>query len=107
MEVHVQVERATEALDDGHRSRTPIAVPRCLSAFPVEAEQRTRVNREHGAAKLVVPCKLIAKLEGKAQYPLANRCAWEHVVDEMRSTLGHPAASAAGAKAPTFAGKRD
>jgi hypothetical protein len=29
------------------------------------------------------------------------------MVDEMRSTLGHPAAAAARAKASTFAGKRD
>jgi hypothetical protein len=38
---------------------------------------------------------------------LSNRYAREHVVDEMRSTLGHPAAAAARAKASTFAGERD
>jgi hypothetical protein len=107
MEVNVQVERATKALDDGHRTRAPIAVPQGLGSFPVEAEQRTRVDRKHGAAKLVIPCKPIAKLEGQAQHPLSNRYAREHVVDEMRSTLGHPAAAAARAKASTFAGERD
>jgi hypothetical protein len=55
----------------------------------------------------VIPGEPIAKLEGKAQHPLSNRRAREHVVDEVRCTLGHPVAPAARAKASTFAGKRD
>ena len=55
----------------------------------------------------VIPGESIAKLEGKAQHPLSNRRAREHVVDEMRRTLGHPAAAAARAEASTFAGERN
>jgi len=55
----------------------------------------------------VVPSNSIAKLERKAQHPLPNRRAREHVVDEMRRTLRHPAASAARAEATAFAGERD
>jgi hypothetical protein len=55
----------------------------------------------------VIPGKPIAKLEGKAQDPLSNWGPREHVVDEMRGALGHPAASAARAEAATFAGERN
>jgi hypothetical protein len=72
----------------------------------VEALQCTRVDREHGPAERVVPGKSVAKLEGKAQDPLSNRGSREHVVDEMRRTLGHPAAVAARAEASAFARKR-
>ena len=55
----------------------------------------------------MIPGKPIAKLEGKAQDPLSNRYAWEHLVDEMGRTLGHAAASAAWAKASAFARERN
>jgi hypothetical protein len=38
---------------------------------------------------------------------LSNRNAREHVVDEMRRTLGHPASAAPRAKASPLARKRD
>ena len=53
------------------------------------------------------PGQSITKLEGKAQYPLPNRRAREHVADEMRGTRGHPADAAAWAKATTLAGESD
>lgn len=71
------------------------AAASCTETFPVEAEQRTRVDREHGAAERVIPRKSIAKLEGKAQHPLPNRGTREYVVVEVRGTLGHPSAAAA------------
>jgi hypothetical protein len=107
MKMHVQVERAAKTLDDGHRPGPAIRVPRCLGPLPVEAEHCTCVDRQHSAAEIVIPSKPIAKLEGKAQHPLSNRCAREDVVDEMRRPLSHPAASAARAEASTFAGERD
>jgi hypothetical protein len=55
----------------------------------------------------VIPGKPIAKLKGKAQDPLPNRGAWEHVVDEMRRTLRHPAPAAAWAEASAFARERN
>jgi len=55
----------------------------------------------------VIPGEPITKLEGKAQHPLPNWGVREDVVDEMRRTLGHPAAAAARAEASTLAGKRD
>ena len=106
VEVHVQVQRATKALDDGDRPCAAIAVARCAGPLPVEALQCTRVDREHRAAEAVIPGKPIPKLEGKAQDPLSNRGSREHVVDEMRRTLGHPAATAARAEASAFARKR-
>jgi hypothetical protein len=106
VKVHVQVERAPKTLDDGDRACAAASVTRCLGSLSVEALQCTRVDRQHRAAEVVIPSKPIAKLEGKAQHPLSNRGAWEHVVDEMGRTLRHPAASAARAKASTFARKR-
>jgi hypothetical protein len=107
MKMHVQVERATKALDDGHRTGAAIALARSLGSLSIEAEQRTRVDRKNRTAQSVVPSKSIAKLERKAQHPLPNRRAWEHVVDEMRRTLRHPAASAARAEATAFARERN
>jgi hypothetical protein len=107
MKVHVQVERTAKALDDGHTPRAAVEVTRYLGSLSVEADQSTRVDRKHGAAEGVIPGESIAKLEGKAQHPLTNRRSRENVVDEMRRTLGHPAAAAARAEASTLAGKRD
>ena len=55
----------------------------------------------------MIPGEPIAKLEGKAQDPLSNRGAREHMVDEMRCALVHPSASAARAEATAFARKRN
>ena len=107
MEVHVQVERAAKALDDGDRTGAAVAMTRCLGSLSVEAQQGTRVDRKHRAAERMIPGQPIAKLEGKAQHPLPNRRAREHVVDEMRRTLGHPASAATRAEASTLAGERD
>ena len=107
MKVHVQVERPTKALDDGDRPGAAVAVTRCLGSLSVEADQSTRVDRKHRAAEVMTPSKSIAKLEGKAQHPLPNRRAREHVVDEMSRTLRHPAPPAIRAKAPTLAGERN
>ena len=105
--MHVQVQCASKALDDGDRTRAAVAVIRCPGPLPVEALQCTHVDREHRAAEAVIPGKPIAKLEGKAQDPLSNRGAWKHAVDEMCCALGHPAAAAARAKASAFARERD
>jgi len=107
VEVHVQVQRAAKALDDGDRTGTAASVTRYLGSLSVEALQCTRVDREHRAAEAVIPGKPIAKLERKAQHPLSNWGSREHVVDEMGCALGHPAASAARAEAATFAGERN
>jgi hypothetical protein len=72
MKVHVQVERAAKALDDGNRPSAAILCGRCLGSLPVEAEQGTRVDREHRAAERVIPRKPIAKLEGKATGPIVE-----------------------------------
>ena len=107
VEVHVQIQRPTKALDDGDRTSAAVTMTRCPGPLPVEALQCTHVDREHRAAEAVIPSKPIAELEGKTQHPLTNRRARENVVDEMRRTLGHPAAAAARAEASTLAGKRD
>jgi len=107
VEVHVQVQRATKALDDRDRTSAAVAMTRCAGSLSVEALQGTRVDREHRAAEAVVPSKPIAKLEGKSQDPLSNRGPREHVVDEMRRALGQPAAAAARAEAAAFAGERN
>jgi hypothetical protein len=107
VEVHVQVQRAAKALDDGDRTGTAASVTRSLGSLSVEALQCTRVDREHRAAEAVIPGKPIAKLEGKAQDPLSNWGTWKHVVDEMCRTLGHPTAAAARAEAAAFARERN
>ena len=103
MKVHVQVESPTKSLDDGHRAGAAAAMTRCLGSLSIEAKQGACVDCKHRATELVIPGEPITKLEGKAQHPLPNRRAREHVVDEMRRTLGHPTAAAARAEAPTFA----
>ncbi len=98
MEVHVQVECATKALNDRRRPGATIAVARCPGPLPVEALQCTRVDREHRAAEGVILGKSMAKLEGKAQHPLPNRGVWEHVVDGVGCTYNREIASLAAAE---------
>ena len=107
VEVDVQVERATKALDDGHRSRSSLRVSSALGAFPVEAEQRACVDSEDCATKLVIPGKAIAKLEGQAEHPLTDGYARKDMVNQMGRALGHPSPPAAQAEATTFAGERN
>ena len=67
--MHVQVQGAAKALDDGDRTRATVAMTRCLGSLSVEALKRTRVDREHRAAEAVISGKSVAKLEGEAQDP--------------------------------------
>jgi hypothetical protein len=62
VEVHVQVQRTTKALDDRDCAGTAAWVTRCLGSLSVEALQCTRVDRKHGSAEVVIPGQPIAKL---------------------------------------------
>ena len=63
MEVDVQVEPSTEALDDGDASRMPVQYPAPVRLLALEAEERPHVDAEHSAAEGVVPGEQVAEAE--------------------------------------------
>ena len=72
MEVHVQVERAAKALDDGHRTGAAASVARCLGSLSVEALQCTRVDREHRAAEMRDPRQADSEARREGSEPTAE-----------------------------------
>ncbi len=107
MEVDVQVERAPESLDDGHRAAAPVPHPSVPRAALKEPENRPYGTPHHAAAEGVIPGEPVAKPVRQAEDPLAHRYARQHVVDEMGGALGHAASAATRAQRAALAGERD
>ena len=82
-----------------------IAKPSATCASPLEQQQDARVDRQHGAAQLVVLREEIAEAMGQAQHPLAYWNMRQDAVHEPRGALGHTPAPAARAEAAALAGK--
>jgi hypothetical protein len=107
MEVHVQIEPASEPLNDRHAPGMAVAKAQTERASSLERQQHARVDREHGAAELVVPRDEIADTKGQAQHPLAYRHMRQDAVHEPRGALGHAPAAAARTEAAPLARERD
>jgi len=106
VEVHVEVQSATEALDQRHGTR--------LRAL---ARETGLVDQMHGetpmddAEHLAHDRRLVGEEEPKrpwhAQHPLAHRLLGEDLVDEERGALGHAPRAAARAEAAALAAEGD
>lgn len=105
VEVHVQIEPASEPLDHRHAAGVAVAKAPPARTSSLERQQNARVDREHGPTELVVPCQEIAEPVGQAQHPLAHRDVRQDAVHEARGALGHAPASAARTESAALAGE--
>src|SRR2546426_9390580 len=68
---------------------------------PLEAQQHSHVDREHGARQRVIPRQEIAKTVRQAKHPLAHGHTRQHAVDEAGRVIGHAPAPPAPGEAAT------
>ena len=106
MKVHVEIQRAPEALDGGDGAAPTVRDAALTRPAAVEAQESARVDREHGATEPMIPGEQVAQAMREAQHPLPDRDGRQHVVDEMRGALGHAPAAAARADGARLARKR-
>ena len=102
----VQIEGSPESLDDGHGAAATIHDAGLSGYVTQEAEDSAHIDADDRAAQVVIPGQLVAKTMRQTQHPLPHGHRWEHVVDQVRGTFGHPAPATALAKPPTLTRKR-
>ena len=74
-------------------------------ALPQEPEHHAQRDSDDGATQLVIPGKQVPQPMRQTQHPLSNRHVGEHVIDQIRRTLGHAATAAPRAEAAALARK--
>jgi len=102
MEMHVQVQRSAEALNQGDRS----ALPRgpCEPGFADQkSTDRAIQDPQRLAHRGCIAGEQKAQRKRNAQYPLTHRRRRQHLIDQQRSTLYHPAGAATGTEPTAFA----
>ena len=92
--MHVEIERATKPLDNGHRTAASIRHAVGTRAAAQPSQHGTHIDRDHRAAQLVVPRQLVPQAMRYAEHPLSHRHIGEHGIHQVRGTLGHPPAAA-------------
>ena len=107
MKVHVQVQRAPEALDDGDGAGAASGEAGSLRALAVGGEDGAQEDAQDGLGTVVVEGHAPTKPEGDAEDPLAMADVGEDAVDEIGGARGHAPAHAARTKASAFARVRD
>jgi len=110
VEVNIQVQARTEALNEGDRARSrgraasgasvlgPASIPLTngLGEDPRECGEHLRVERGERA-----------KLEREGEHPLAHGDCWEDSIDESRGLVRHPAPRATRAHRALLTGEGD
>ena len=107
MQVHVEVERASEALYHGHRARPGTAGARQVGSPDQIGLDGAENYRETARERLGLGCKQKPERVREAEYPPADRYVREYVIDEMRRRLDHASSTAARAEAAALAGEGD
>lgn len=69
--------------------------PMCTRSAAVEAQYGPDEQAEYSHHARMVVSETVAKCVREAQYPLANRYAWDDSVDDVRREIGHAFAAAA------------
>ena len=104
VDMHVEIQRATEALDQRHRACLRVLARESGLADQVsgEAAMDDAEHRAHGR-------RLVGEQEpkrvGHAQHPLAHGLGREDPVDEERDALGHTSCATARTEATALAAK--
>ena len=100
MEVDVRVERPPESLHDGDGAATPVGDPSVPRLAPQKTEDRAHGSPHHGAAEGVIPGQPVTEAVRQTEHPLPHGHPREHMVDEMRGSLGHAPPPTARAETP-------
>src|SRR5438876_5105351 len=103
MEVNIELEAATEALNHRHGAAPPVGHAAAAGSAAIEAEDGAGVHAEHRAAELVVPGQEVAQAIGQRQHPLAHGHVRENAIHEVRGQLRHTPPATARTEAPPLA----
>jgi hypothetical protein len=64
VEVDVQIQPSTEALDNGHAPGKPVPDPAPPRLLTLKAKEHPHVDAEHGPAERVIPGEQVAEAGG-------------------------------------------
>jgi hypothetical protein len=103
VDVHVQIERPAEPLNDGHGPPAWLLETDGARVVPQQAEYGAQEDSGHPTAQVVVPREPVPQSVRQTQDPLSNRYVREDVIDQMHGTLGHAATTATGTERPPLA----
>ncbi len=105
VEVNIQVQRAAEALDQGHHAALR-RIPRHAGLIGKPTGDHALHDAQHRANGFWLAGEQETQGVRKAQHPLPHRPRAEHLVHQMPRRLGHAPRAAAGAEAALLAGIR-
>jgi len=108
MEVEVQVECRTEALDEGDRTtlfRASTPLPPRTSAQL--GEQRADEGAEHSTRESCVVGTSVAERIRQREYPLPDRHFGQHAIDEARCGVRHATSATRGTESAALARERN
>jgi hypothetical protein len=103
----MKIERSAEPLDHSHRAPSTIRHAVVARASAQEAEHGADEHGDDPATQVVLPRQLVTKPVRQTEHPLPHRNVGEHVIEQVGSSLGHPAAAATGTDRAALARKRD
>jgi hypothetical protein len=106
VQVHIEVERAPESLDDHHRPGPAILHPAPTRAQPDPREDGAEKRRRHRATGRVIKREHVTEPHRQGQHPLPDRHLGKHVVDQMCRAFRHPPRATARTEAPALARER-
>jgi hypothetical protein len=107
VDMDVQIEGSPEPLDNNHRAATTIRDAAVAGAGAQAAEHRADEHSDDGAAQVVVPRQVVPHAVWQAEHPLTHGHIGEHVIEQVRGSLRHPAAAATGTHRAALARKGD
>ena len=105
VEVDVEIQRAAEALDQGHHAALR-RIPRHAGLIGKPTGDHTMHDAQHRADGLRLAGEQEAQRVGETQHPLPHRPRAEHLVHQMPRRLGHAPCAAARAQPALLAGIR-
>ncbi len=105
VEVDVEIQRAAEALDQGHHAALR-RIPRHAGLIGKPTGDHTMHDAQHRADRLRLAGEQEAQRVRKTQHPLPHRPRAKHLLHQVPRALGHAPRPAAGAEAALLAGIR-
>jgi hypothetical protein len=91
VEVHVQVERAPESLNDHDRAAAATLDAHVAGTIDQDPTDAPNHDAGDGPAQVMVPRELVPQSVRHTQHPLPDRDVRQDPVHEVRCPLGHPA----------------
>jgi len=107
VQMDVQIQRATEALDDHHGAAAPVADAVAACAAPEEPDHRADGHAADRAAQVMIPRQQVPQPMRQAEHPLTDWHIGPDVIDQMRRPLRHAPAATAGAEPAALAREGD